>query len=715
MTGFASFIRRFLYGIPSRNDSALSRMLIAFAFLIALPSYGRNTDDPEELFAPFIAKYDSEEALEDMRAKGANILRHRGGLALVIVPQDSLPLFTTASSTRNGGHFRLERGRKMTPAMDVARTHFGADRIAAGTGLPLPYSGKGVVTGFCDIFFDPSHVNFYDNDGKSRIKKLICYDELHNRRTVMDSEEQYLAWGTDNNTGSHATHVAGIMAGSCMNGFQGAALESEIVATVSMLSDVGILAGAEDIIEYAKSQGKPAVINMSLSNYTGPHDGSSLFSQYLAMLGEEAIICMAAGNEGSSPVHAPANFSDSLKSVKLLLADTQWDYFTMEGYVDIWSRDSRPFAVRIHVFDSDEGKSVYISDAVAFNDGLNYFLSGTSDPEFGKYFSDGIQLMGEINEDNGRAEMLLAIKADTGIPAAPSNGRWARYRLGVEVCGDPGVHADIYSDVSGVKFSRYPGDIVPGSDMSVSDIATGDNIICVGMYVNRNGAHNLAGEEEEWGFKEGLMHPNSSYGTLSDGRILPHCAAPGAALISSYSSLYLDNMNFKEGVLYAKENFRGHDYYWGRDAGTSMACPYVAGYIATWLEANPYLTSSDVLKILDATNWRDYNDPSDPRNGQGWLRPYEGLLAAIDMSKTESLTPEADSRIRFIMDKDNIDILNPGGKDCSVLIFDVAGTLLRSFTSRGTSTSFAHALPAGIYIIKAKDSAGKETSGKHRI
>lgn len=97
--------------------------------------------------------------------------------------------------------------------------------------------------------------------------------------------------------------MAGIIGGSYTSSnvtFEGVAPGADF-AMVGLKSstDTDILLSIETLIDYAKANGKPLVINISLGSNDGPHDGSSVNDQYYAKLGKEAFICIAAGNEGT--------------------------------------------------------------------------------------------------------------------------------------------------------------------------------------------------------------------------------------------------------------------------------------------------------------------------------------------------------------------------------------------------------------------------------
>ncbi len=678
--------------------SLLKKMAVAFLFLLMLPALAVYA---EQTFTPSIVKFNSEADLDELEAQGVRILRHRGNLALALFPDQSGSTVSAKRRVRTrSGSVLVEAPRFAVPAMDEARKHFGADRIAAGEILPMPYTGKGVVTGFCDIYFDPTHINFFDAEGNSRVKKVVRYNELLGERTEMTTLEEYKKWQTDNSDGFHATHVAGIMAGSCFNGYQGAAPDSEIVGTVSILSDVGLLAGAEDIIDYAKSVGKPAVINMSVSSYTGPHDGTSLFSQYVSMLGEDAIICMAAGNEGDSPVSIPFTFSDEKKRVLTFVHSADWAQFDMVGYCDVWSADDRPFKARLLLYDEVTRSIVHECKQVDVSSDFSYRIDAQTEPEFGKYFTGYAQLFGELNPDNNRRNITLALDAHT--TELSGTNTWARYTLVLEVEGEPGTHVDMFADISGTRFVRFSSlEPMPGGEFSVSDICTGDNVICVGMYVNRAGATNIDGEVQDWGLKLDHIQVDSSYGTLLDGTVLPHTAAPGAALISSYSSPFVAAHPERRKNIFASLEKDGKTYYWGREGGTSMATPYVAGYIACWLEANPRLSVSDVLRIISDTNTEAPCEPEDPRNGQGWFHPYEGLLAAIEAAGVSQIAGDVSesSAPRLAMNSGNLEIFNPAALQATLTICEPSGkVVMKQQVSGSHQTISLSALGKGIFI-----------------
>jgi subtilisin family serine protease len=173
--------------------------------------------------------------------------------------------------------------------------------------------------------------------------------------------------------------------------------------------------------------------------------------------------------------------------------------------------------------------------------------------------------------------------------------------------GTPGKRIDAYTDALGSTFSSYDieGWTDGSTNGSISAMACGDNVVVVGSYNTRDSWGCLDGIERGYDdhYDPGTLSTFSSYGTLIDGRELPHVCAPGASIISS-SNLYYTNYyssQLPEGQLQARYTGEKRNSYWQVAAGTSMSSPYVAGSIALWLEADPTLKFKDVIDIIEKT------------------------------------------------------------------------------------------------------------------
>lgn len=686
-------------------------LAIAITMISAVATYA---DDEEEVqYYPMILEYSRDSDIASMESQGIIVFRHRDNMALACVPMSLLTGSGAPAKRIKGvpGIRNIEPSRRAIPMMDEARTMYDADKIGTGDGLTAPYTGQGIVVGFCDTGFDPMHLNFLDTDGNTRVKRFVAYDELHGKRTYLDNQEDIAAFGSDTQETYHATHVAGILAGKCEGSpYTGMAPNADIVATTSDLYDVGMLAGAEDIIEYAKSVGKPCVINMSIGEYSGPHDGTTLFNRYLALLGQEALITMSAGNAGSSNGTMRCEFTDSKTNFRTRIHNMDWNQFVMYGVADCWSDDDTPFKAKILVLDEqayadgthDGSEIVYELPIADCSDDTSVYVSSDSDSEFAKYFTGIVALDGGYDSRSGRR--YVTVQYSTTEEAVQTRGNWARYVLVIEVDGDPGAKVDVYCDNTYSRFTGFYGYDAPTSERAISNLATGDNIICVGMYNSRATLPQLGGDDISSGYTPGYVNQYSSYGTLVDGRVLPHTVAPGGGVISSYSSAFVQAYPDWIPSLCYKIEKDGNTYYWGNEVGTSMSAPYVAGCLATWLEANPSLSIDDVKKIIKDTNLTEYpNNPSDPRHGQGWFQPYAGIKAALALKGVGAGTMLMDTGndVRLSYQMGTLTVWNPSGAHLQVDICNIQGMRVKSVNVNDTVTEISLIdLPKSVYLVR---------------
>lgn len=644
-------------------------LIFMIFFFPAVTVSGADREDP---YMPRLVKIEKESEVDSLGKEGVEILRRRGDLLLCLFPN---------SAATRGNHPAPRRPRPIAPALDAAKNHYDAFTVQDGTAVGIPFTGKGVVVGICDIGIDPLHPTFLDADGRSRIKRLVHYIEGKGIRLEIEGDDEYRRWVTDNPDERHATHVCGILAGGgAGTPYSGVASDAEIVATVSTLTEVGLLAGVEDIIDYAKEVGKPAVINMSVGCCTGPHDGSSLFSQYLDMCADDAIIVLSAGNEGTHANTLTHRFTPQHPTVEFRLGSRSWTQFNMYGLTEIWSGSEVPLTVSLGLYDADRKEVVGWQEPVTLTGGdfrrLEWNGTGGAPDDFP--FTGEMLMIGDVYSENGRH--LTALEYEFESPEPVENGGWAKYELAVRVTGRPGDDVEVYADGTYTRLASVTGNTVPSSERSVSDLACGFKVISVGMYGNRDSvplsAPTIFMDDDIYyhstGYQTGATVPASSYGTLRDGRCLPLTTAPGATLVSAASRPWLSRYpNHPHLRMGATE--------WVEQGGTSMSAPYVAGYIATWLEAAPELNSEDVVRIISECNRKDIPNINDPRNANGYFNPVKGLRLAMKSDGVVSVDNPAL-------------LLAPGDH---VEVCDMTGVKIYAGAASGLS-----GIGKGIYMVK---------------
>lgn len=663
----------------------------------------------DSIYYPVIMQLSNDSIKDVLLSLGTIIFRQRENFVLACIPYNSLEQISRLPLIN-----RMSLSQPLSITIDKAKRMTNVDKVYSGLDLPQSYNGYGVVVGIADIGFDPSHVAF--NDG--RLRRLVCYDELCGKRYDMTSEQEISTWTTDDSTEWHACHVAGILAGNYKgNSYSGIATKSDMVITTSNLYDMAILAGVEDVVEYAKQVGKPAVINMSLGYNLGPHDGSSLINQYLELIGEEAIVCLSSGNDGNKRMGISFDATAEVSELKTFVYDNpNVCGIKMRGAIDLWSRDLRNFLVAVTIYDRISKEFIYTSPFVgSFNgDASTWGIASTSMatendisiPLFDTDLTGSVRLYSSTNIDNNRYNVYATI--DVENHQRDESGQLGRYCIGFIMRANEGVHIDAYADGSGLIFHSLgvPGFTQGNPARSISDLACGKNVIAVGASNSRNTTPQVNENIKVYNFNENEVAYFSSYGTLDDGRILPHFCAPGNMIVAPISGYYIKNMsNELLNTLAVRANVEGKNYYWVSECGTSMASPHAAGVIASWLQADSSLTVHDVIDIAQSTACTNYADFPNPKWGAGNIDAYAGLKEVLKRAGVGNVLAE---------DTYNLILRNIGYRQIEIYmlnshfkeaqIYSLSGSLV--YTTKSTTLNMS-SLSAGVYVVKVLHSKGE--------
>lgn len=569
--------------------------------------------------------------------EGIEIHGGAGNILLCAIPNEAIDKVCSSP-----GVSRVQLSRPVQPKMNLARAASGIDKIHTGSDLPQAYTGKGVLAGIVDAGMDPNHINFKDEDGKCRIKQL-SFIRLNDAGTTpitsVYTAEQMEAFTTDDATAYHGTHTMGIMAGGYRgsakvarptgdkgdveiattdNPYYGVAYGADIAASCGLLQDYFIAQGVSKILDYAYEQRQPSVINLSLGSNLGPHDGKGLMSQYLQAEADinGAIFCISAGNEGDLPIALNKTFTEDDTELKTFIhpsffgpSDRNIRYGSIHIYSDteetfdvqavVYNRTRGRVAERIPISGNTEGQGLYYVSEAGYATGENDVVSAN----FAKAFEGYAGLGSMIDEDSGRFYAICDFMTfDNQTTNADGN-----YLLGLIVTGKPGQRIDIFGDGIYTDFNSYgeEGWLDGSLNGTISDLATTKSAIIVGSYDNRDNWCSLDGNAYGYDgmFQPGTISEFSSFGTLVDGRNLPTVCAPGATIISSTNTYFVNNLSngIHSAYLHASADNGTRTDYWEQMAGTSMATPLVAGAIALWLEADPYLTPAKISEIITKT------------------------------------------------------------------------------------------------------------------
>ena len=332
--GQTAMSQRTLNGIPQMKPANYEKAIHVeglsanSAFLLADLMYGKLSES--QLVEKYGLVYSNgqptvtafvEGAGETLANYGAKVVSRNGAIMRV-----NIPLNQFVALAQSGSCSRIDIGAKSQPALQEARAEMGIDNIYNGIDLPQGYDGTGVVVGIIDVGFEYCHPAFYDSTGTiHRVKRVWDQTATSGTHPVgfgygreMTTTAEMMAAQCSHFDQSHGSHVTGIAAGCGGNTdsarrFRGMAPAADIVMVATTMQDAGIFDGITYIRDYAASQNKPCVINMSIGGHIGPHDGTSSFDRSVDAVcsahPEGFVLVGAAGNEGHQPIHISKQFS----------------------------------------------------------------------------------------------------------------------------------------------------------------------------------------------------------------------------------------------------------------------------------------------------------------------------------------------------------------------------------------------------------------------
>ncbi|MCM1079491.1 MAG: S8 family peptidase [Bacteroidales bacterium] len=692
------------------------------------------TGTPENCTLGFIKLKDAAAAAE-LEAEGVTILRRRGDIAIAQMKTSDVSRLAKLDCVRT-----MQLSRPVKAKMDVARKTSGADYAHTGDGLPQAYTGKGVITGIVDGGMDPNHINFRREDGSCRVAYLG-----HLRLNSSGSQllETYYdantvkGFTTDDNTSYHGTHTMGIMAGGYRgnvtaaqhdgntvtiaqkpNPYYGVAYDSDIAASCGTLVDAAIAMGVDNILQYAYDNGRRAVINLSLGSNVGAHDGSDMIHQYMdaVVKQDNAIICVSAGNEGDIPIALNGTFSDTRKEIKTFIRP--YVYSDMRyGNLVIYSNDETEFEVQAVIYNKSRGRVSFRMPVSTNTNGVPQYWVSSADYQqdssdqisanVATAFDGYIGIGSMTDENTGRYYAMIDYYTVDSEKNSDGN-----YILGFVVTGKDGQRIDCFCDGAFTAFDNYGYEDWDNGmfNGTISDMACGRNTLVVGSYNTKDEYASLDGGiySYQGNFQPGMMTSFTSYGTLIDGRNLPHVCAPGATIVSSSNTYYVEyaGNGIGEPQLQAKATEDGRNNYWQQMIGTSMATPYVTGAIALWLEADPTLTIDDVKDIVAATSIKDeyVETTGDPVQwGAGKFDAYGGLKEVIRRKEGTAIseTCAKDSRLMLKQNGDRLyNVFLGGAKNLDITLCSLSGMTVARQTATGDEADFdASGITPGIYIM----------------
>lgn len=606
-----------------------------------------------------------------------------------------------------------------TQMLNLARQEAGTDQIHKGTDLPKAYTGEGVVVGVVDAGFDYMHAAFRrPADGALRIKRV-----WEQGATTLDGASAPAKYGYgielntpeliekaqgDSDSNSHGTHVASIAAGSDAykdGAYVGNAPDADIVLVALDLNastNADISNAVQYIFDYADEVGKPCVVNLSLGNQDGPHDGTSTFDTMTdAMQGPGRLIVGAAGNHRTDAFHIDHTFATAdaapLRTfVKYKVAPSN---SVSGGTIEIWGEKGVDFTVDISAYSTFNKKDARSTTV--------YPAEGVTDVDFGKYATGTWKVASEVSPLNGKPHVVLT----SALTSIRNN-----YAIALTVTPKTAGRVNIWSDNTYLALESRDIEGFSAPDAASSTLCeiggTGKRILTVGSYTTRNEYTTNGGQQATLQETVGDLSSFSSYGPTVDGRMKPNITAPGCFIISAVS-----NNDASGNLMYAEynENFGRYNQY-GYMQGTSMASPFVAGIVATWLQAYPQLTPEQLHEIVQNTARKDSFTATAPDSnwGYGKINALDGLRQCIEKQETGcvSVAMPFDGTVRIA--DGNILLGFARDTQATLGITSMTGSTLFSKQlgkrSAGETLSVAvPQLPKGVYLLSVKTPTATKT------
>ncbi len=520
-----------------------------------------------------------------------------GNISSVRVPVNSLSGFISRNDI-----IRIESYKRHIVALnDTMRVRNNVNEVQQGQ-FPLTqgYDGKGIVVGFIDSGVDFTHPDFKDSLHHSRIKwiwDMVLPDSI-NTPTPYGYGQEWTNTEIDDSTAGrqsgfrefgHGTHVTGVGTGNGLAAGvnKGVAPKADIIMVAFDFNYTGTDTRIADAVHYifskADSMGEPCVINASLGDYFGSHDGQDLEAQLIdADITAKNGRCMvaAAGNWGNLYLHLGYNVSN---------ADTNFTWYQNNSnnqiYFQMWG-DSNSFK-NIHFAVAAEDTNTWSIRAIySFSDISTHLGIDTVDTLF-----NGVNPIAAIetagSTQGGLYEMEFLITPDSGS-----------YLWRLMMTGNG--YFDLWSTdhykgvlpspatLPSIVYYKSP-DLIMNTSNS---FACSNQVITVANYVDRNQHFDCMDSLITTTEIAGALTASSSIGPTRDRRQKPDIAATGDHTLSCAVTPWLGN------IIPNSDTNLGLGCYHIAGGGTSAASPVVAGIAALYLQKYPNATNIDVKNAI---------------------------------------------------------------------------------------------------------------------
>lgn len=464
---------------------------------------------------------------------------------------------------------------------------------------PFGLTGRGVLAAVIDSSVDITNVHFRHPDGSTRILALWDQNAVNEAKETQEIAIGRVYTSAEINAAikgemeipaqdisGHGTAVAGILAGSRTEVFEGIASECALLV-VKLRRNTGepfsqsadIMRAITYCLTKAEEFGMPLVINLSYGTVWGAHKGTSLLERFINNASEigKTCIVVGSGNEGNSGKH-----------------------YRKRGAVQEKDRAE----LTVSTFDFGFGLHIFYPGAEQYQFSLDTpFGEKISFPLISGFYSTqgaGISVKAAISEATPYAAFaevyIQVIPKEIYVPS----GTWyLEINPLYAVTGDVDVYlSGSVSENSETRFVR------PEKNLTLTIPSTAERVITVGAYSAYNNAYApFSGRGEPV--------TNGFYSVLK-----PDLLAPG-----------VDVETVRNGGGYTKVS------------GTSFAAPFVSGSAALLMEwgivkgNDPFLYGEKMKALLQGSARVFDGFEETPNEKEGWgalclANAFRGSLVA---------------------------------------------------------------------------------------
>jgi len=491
------------------------------------------------------------------------------------------------------GIVRIDPAHRVKLTLDNATLDTHVQPEVHGTGAPAwtGNTGVGILVGNVDSGVDYTHEDFKDPLGNTRFDRI--WDQTatgtppsgYTYGREWSNAEIQAGSATVTNPDGHGSHVLGILGGDGSSTgtssapaytFVGVAPQATLIHVKTDFTDAGIIDGCNWIFDRAAALGVPAVVNLSLGNQYGPHDGTDSFEAGLdALTGSGRVIVTSASNDRGLGIHArgtiPTNGQPSSLTFDFEIDSYGASPGTQNDIVvfSAWYAGTDDYTITVTGPGGDPVTATK-GNLVAFdtNDGAIQIENGYSTPP------------------NGDTEVFIAI-FDYVPNHTPSPGAWTM-TFDRASSSASNIDAWMYYSSMGARFTTQVTD-----DVTIGNPACAPDLIAVGAYATKINWPSRNGGTYQWNPLPTLydLADFSGRGPTRTGGQKPDITAPGFGVVSVLSDDVPINSSTIPLILPG-------DVHWIQ-AGTSMSSPMVAGLAALIMAKEGALTPAEIKSRMD--------------------------------------------------------------------------------------------------------------------